>query len=99
VPTDVCNRCHSNTIHPTGAQSTVSRPVADLRSVGNAAPAMTDADRGAELEKQISNLQKRLTALRDSAVISMGLALAFGGFCGLLFGIAGMSLWQRSRAK
>jgi hypothetical protein len=99
VPTDVCNRCHSNTIHPIGSQSTVSRPVAEMRAVGDAGPAMTEADRSAELEKQVSNLQKRLTALRDSAVISMGLALAFGGFCGLILGIAGMSLWQRSRAK
>ena len=99
VPTDVCNRCHSNTIHPTGGQASISRPAAEMRSIGDSAPAMTEADRGAELEKQVSNLQKRLTALRDSAVISMGLALAFGGFCGLLLGIAGMSLWQRSRAK
>jgi len=99
VPTDVCNRCHSNTIHPTGGQSTVSRPAAEMRSAGDAGPAMTEADRSAELGEQVSNLQKRLTALRDSAVISMGLALAFGGFCGLLLGIAGMSLWQRSRAK
>jgi hypothetical protein len=99
VPTDVCNRCHSNTIHPIGGLSTISRPAAELRSVGDAAPAMTEADREAELQAQISDLQNRLGALRDAGVISMGLALAFGGFCGLLLGIAGMSLWQRSRAK
>jgi hypothetical protein len=60
---------------------------------------MTEADREAELQAQVSDLQNRLRALRDAGVISMGLALAFGGFCGLLLGIAGMSLWQRSRAK
>jgi predicted CXXCH cytochrome family protein len=99
VPADVCNRCHSNTIHPTGNLSAISRPVAEARSVGEAAPAMTEADREAELQAQISALQNRLKTLRDAGVISMGLALGLGGFCGLLLGIAAMSLWHRSRAK
>ena len=56
VPTDVCNRCHSNTIHPIGSQSTVSRPVAEMRSVGQAGPGDDRMqDRSAELEKQVSN--------------------------------------------
>lgn len=101
VPADVCNRCHSNTIHPTGgvSQTNISQP----KSSGPAAPAAvvdaTTAARETELEAQISALQGRLNALRDSAIISMGLSLGFGGFAGLLLGIAGMSLWHRSRAK
>ena len=96
VPADVCNRCHSKTIHPTGGagQTNISQP----KSSGQAAPAV-NAARETELEAQISTLQGRLNALRDSAIISMGLSLGFGGFAGLLLGIAGMSLWHRSRAK
>jgi hypothetical protein len=97
VPADVCNRCHSNTIHPTsgaGQQTNISQP----KSSGPAAPAV-NAARETELAAQISTLQGRLNALRDTAIISMGLSLGFGGFAGLLLGIAGMSLWQRSRAK
>jgi hypothetical protein len=99
VPADVCNRCHSDTIHPTGQVAAASRSAAELRSAGAAAPAMTEAACRAELEDRISGLQNRLNALRDTAVVSMGLALAFGGFCGLLLGVAGMTLWQRSRAR
>jgi len=95
VPADVCNRCHSNTIHPTSAGTTnISQP----KSGGQAAPA-ANVVREAELEAQVSTLQGRLNALRDTAIVSMGLSLGFGGFIGLLLGIAGMSLWQRSRAK
>ncbi|MEJ5200014.1 MAG: multiheme c-type cytochrome [Anaerolineae bacterium] len=95
VPADVCNRCHSNTIHPAAG---ATQPVALTRTIRPAAPA-TNTAREAELEAQITELQGRLTALRDAAVISMGLSLGFGGFVGLLLGIAGMSLWHRSRSK
>jgi hypothetical protein len=99
VPADVCNRCHSNTIHPaSGANQTVSQPDNQTKPSGQAAPAV-NATREAELEAQLSALQSRLNALRDAAVVSMGLSLGFGGFVGLLLGIAGMSLWQRSRTK
>lgn len=98
VPADICNRCHSNTIHPTGGagQASVAQPVAQGQVSSRTA---TPAAREAELEAQVSNLQERLTALRDAAIISMGLSLGFGGFVGLLLGVAGMSLWHRSRAK
>ncbi len=101
VPADVCNRCHSDTIHPSGGATAnnASLPVAEVRAAGAAAPAGTDAVRTGELEGRISDLQGRLNALRDTAVVSMGLALGFGGFAGLLLGIAAMSLWRRSRAK
>jgi hypothetical protein len=96
VPADVCNRCHSNTIHPTGGagQTNISQP----KVSGQASPAINVA-REMELEAQISTLQGRLNALRDTAIISMGLSLGFGGFVGLLLGIAGMSLWHRRRVK
>ncbi len=100
VPADVCNRCHGNTIHPAGGatQMNTGQPVAQPKSSGQAAPAVNPAHE-TELEAQISALQSRLTALRDTAIVSMGLSLGFGGFVGLLLGIAGMSLWQRSRVK
>lgn len=95
VPADVCNRCHSNTIHSTGGagQVAVAQPVAQAQV------SLQPAAREAELEAEINSLQSRLTALRDVAIISMGLSLGLGGFVGLLLGIAGMSLWYRSRTK
>jgi hypothetical protein len=97
VPADVCNRCHSNTIHPTNSNLPTSQSMVASRPTGTASP--SDFSRETELQGRISELQNRLNALRDAAVISMGLALGFGGFGGLLLGIAGMSLWQRSRGK
>ncbi len=100
VPADVCNRCHSNTIHPAAgtSQFDVARPVALARTSDQAASAV-GAAREAELEAQVTELQGRLTALRDAAVVSIGLSLGFGGFIGLLLGIAGMSLWSRRRSS
>ena len=103
VPADVCNRCHGSTIHPinsnpsTGQSTVSSGQVAASRPVSLSAA--SDAAREAELQGRIGELQGRLNALRDAAVVSMGLALSFGGFGGLLLGIAGMSLWQRSRGS
>jgi hypothetical protein len=99
VPADVCNRCHSDTIHPSGGASNVSRSASGSGAAGAAVPAAVDEARTRELEGQVSDLQGRLNALRDTAVISMGLALGSGGFAGLLLGIAGMSLLRRSRTK
>lgn len=98
VPADVCNRCHSNTIHPAAGagQATIAQPVAQAQVNGRTA---APAPREAELEAQINSLQSRLTTLRDAAIISMGLSLGVGGFVGLLLGVVGMSLWHRSRAK
>jgi hypothetical protein len=56
-----------------------------------------DAKALAEARVQISDLQQRVTSLRDTAVISIGLAFGVGGFMGLLVGIAGMALWKRTR--
>jgi hypothetical protein len=42
-------------------------------------------------------LQQRLTALRDTAVIGIGLAFGVGGFMGLVVGLVGIGLWKRSR--
>jgi hypothetical protein len=99
VPTDVCNQCHSNTIHPTGGQLTASRVAPQMPSAATNTVAAGDAARVKELEAEATDLERRLTALRDTAVISMGIALGFGGFVGLMLGIAGMSLWHRSQTK
>ncbi len=101
IPADVCNRCHAGTIHPAAGagQTSVSRPLTVEPLVSGAAAPPTNAAREAELEAEINALQGRLNALRDAAVISMGLALGFGGFVGLVAGVVGMSLWHRSRTK
>lgn len=100
VPADVCNRCHSNTIHPTTntSQPNITQPVALARTSDQAASAVSAA-REAELEAQVTELQGRLTTLRDAAVVSIGFSLGFSGFIGLLLGIAGMSLWSRRRSS
>ncbi len=101
IPADICNRCHASATHPTAgaAQTYISRPTSTAARTDGSAASVSNVAREAELEAEISALQGRLNALRDAAVISMGLALGFGGFVGLVVGVAGMSLWQRSRTR
>jgi Cytochrome c554 and c-prime len=96
VAADVCGGCHGDTIHATGG----GRAPGNLQvaSVGNEGqPPSADEKGVAELRGEISALQKRLSSLRDVAVIGIGLAFGVGGFIGLMVGLVGMSLWKRSR--
>jgi hypothetical protein len=95
VPADVCNGCHSSTIH-SGGRTAMAQPVAVEAAAGGVAT-QPAADRTQELEQQINDLQKRADTLRDVAVLGMGLTLAAGGFIGLLLGIVGMTLWHSRR--
>jgi len=94
VPADVCNKCHKSTIH-SGATTSLNRTVA----VTAQSPPLEKPARETELEQQVTDMQTRLNSLRNIGVVSMGLALALGGFLGLLIGVGGMALWHRSRAQ
>jgi hypothetical protein len=98
VPADVCNKCHSDTTHATASSA--------LGSAGNlrvneesaeAQPASADEKAVAELRTQISELQKRLTSLRDTAVIGIGLEFGVCAFMGLVVGLVGVKVGKRSR--
>jgi len=96
VAADVCNRCHGDTIHATGGANAPGN--LQVSTSGGEKQAPSAGEKGvAELRVQISALQKRLSSLRDAAVIGIGLAFGVGGFVGLLVGLVGMSLWKRSR--
>lgn len=91
VGADVCNGCHGDTIH-TSAKLTGSAQVVP------ATEAHPQEDTKAQdLEGQVNQLQKRVVALRDAAVLGLGLAFGLGGFAGLLGGIIVMVLWQHRR--
>jgi hypothetical protein len=99
VPADVCNQCHSDTTHAT-ASSSVLGSGGSLRvneESAEAQPASADEKAVAELRTQISELQKRLTSLRDTAVIGIGLAFGVGAFMGLVVGLVGVKVGKRSR--
>jgi hypothetical protein len=95
VAADVCAQCHGSTIHATGGAKAPGNLQVFATVEGQAQPA---AEKGfAELRAEIISLQKRLTALRDAAVIGIGLAFGVGGFMGLVVGLAGVGLWRRNR--
>lgn len=97
VPADVCNRCHSDEIHPTSS----TQPAAPQATQGAAEAdqaALTSA-RVKELETELTAAGKRVDSLRNIAVIGLGLALGAGGFLGLLVGVAGMSLWRSKSSR
>jgi hypothetical protein len=100
VAADVCSGCHAGTIHTTA--------VGDTKAPGNlqvtaattsveAQPVSTDEKATAELRAQVGELQDRITSLRNTAVIAIGLAIGVGGFMGLVVGLVGMSMWKRNR--
>jgi len=111
VAADVCSGCHGATIHsidPGDVSTAVKQAAAGSTGAASTSSAATsagavaqstslDAKALAEARVQISDLQQRVSSLRDTAVISIGLAFGVGGFMGLLVGIAGMALWKRTR--
>jgi hypothetical protein len=101
VASDVCSGCHAGTIHATGPADTKASGSLQVSAAGAASadtqPASTDEKAITELRTQLSDLQARLTSLRDMAVIAIGLALGVGGFVGLVIGLVAMGIWKRSR--
>ena len=49
----------------------------------------------AAASEQVQALERRLSSMRNVAVVGMGLAFGVGGFIGLVAGIAGMALLRR----
>jgi hypothetical protein len=100
VAADVCSGCHASTIHTTAAGNTRapgSLQVPAAMTSAGVQPASTDEKAVAELRVQISELQNRITSLRNTAVIAIGLAVGVGGFMGLVVGLVGMGMWKRNR--
>jgi hypothetical protein len=100
VAADVCSGCHAGTIHTTAVGDTRAPGSLQVPSgiAGAAAqPPSTDEKAVAELRAQISELQNRITSLRNTAVIAIGLAIGIGGFIGLVIGLVGMGMWTRNR--
>jgi hypothetical protein len=98
VAADVCSGCHAGTIHTTA--------IGDARAPGSLAvsagdtevqAAATDEKALEELRAQVGELQGRITTLRNTAVIAIGLAIGVGGFMGLVVGLVGMGMWKRNR--
>jgi hypothetical protein len=94
VSASVCSQCHTSAI-----AGTVS-----------AMPGMTDtnvdaefdrifqqADRVPLLEKQVTDLQERMSSLQNLSVIGIGLALGGGGFLGLVAGLGILALRGRNQ--
>jgi hypothetical protein len=101
VASDVCSGCHAGTIHATGPGDIKATGGLQASAAGTAntqaLPAAADEKALTEMRTQVSDLQQRLTSLRDMAVIAIGLALGVGGFVGLLIGLIAMGIWKRSR--
>jgi len=94
VAANACAQCHQDTIHVSNKLPQLRETVAEL----DANQLQEKAARVPELEQANDDLEHRITALRDVAVVSMGLAFGVGGFIGLLVGILGMALWRRWRS-
>ena len=72
--------------HPAG-NALIKAPQTDVTGV--TLEAQQSTTRVKELESEVTDLEACVNSVRNLAVIGMGLALAFGGFCGLLLGIVG----------
>jgi len=90
VASDVCTNCHGKTIHTSNTVPELQQVVSEL----DTHQLQAQANRVPELEQQVNDFQKRIAALRNISVISMGLSLALGGFLGLVVGLVGISLWR-----
>jgi hypothetical protein len=95
VASDVCARCHTDSIH-----SAVANEVKLAAPTENKAAVIENqARRVAELEEQYNAAEKRNTDLRNIAVVAMGLAFGVGGAAGLVVGIGGTALLSRRKSK
>jgi ribosomal protein L31 len=101
VAADVCAGCHASTIHTSGPPDAKATGNLQVSATGPASaasqPAVTDDKAVTELRTQVSDLQQRLTSLRDMTVISVGLSFGAGAFIGLVAALIGMATWKRSR--
>ena len=95
VASDVCAGCHQDTIHTAAKLPALRQTVVDL----DTQKLQAKAARVDTLEAENVDLGKRLASLRNVAVVSMGMALAVGGFLGVIGGIAGMVVWSRHNAN
>jgi hypothetical protein len=94
VPSDVCMRCHSDTVHPDGG----STQAASTPKVSTAAMTVQlNNQRVTELEQELNAAEARNEELRNVAVVGMGLTLGVGGFLGLVIGSAGAALLARRK--
>jgi len=100
VAADVCSGCHASTIHATGtadgARAPGSLQVSTTEGTEAQSPSI-DERAVAELRTQVGELQNRITSLRNTAVIAIGLAVGAGAFMGLVAGVVGMGMWKRTR--
>ncbi len=97
VPADVCNRCHSSTIH--ASSSGVNAPQLSQMGMADTQKLQQATARVKELETQVAEADTSLNSLRNVAVVGLGLAFGVGGFLGLLVGIGGMALLKRRGAQ
>lgn len=94
VASDVCARCHTDSIHGADQVTNLAAP-----EENKAAVIANQSQRLAELEAQYNAAEKRNTDLRNIAVVAMGLAFGLGGALGLAIGIGGAALLGRRKAK
>jgi hypothetical protein len=98
VASDVCSGCHAGTIHATGTAAGARAPGSlQVSATEGAAAAPAEEKAVEELRTQLSEMQTRLTSLRNTAVIAIGLAVGVGAFMGLVVGLVGMGMWKRNR--
>lgn len=95
VASDVCARCHTDSIH--GDVANAAKPAVPTEN--KAVVIENQARRVAELESQYNAAEKRNTDLRNIAVVAMGLAFGVGGAAGLALGIGATALIARRKAK
>ncbi len=109
VASDVCTRCHTGAAHKStgssqsGGQAGSASQSASATGAAIASPATLateqQSQRVDELELQLNDAEKRITDLRNIAVVSMGLSLGVGGALGLLVGIGVTALLNRRKSE
>lgn len=92
VPAQICNRCHSNTIHASSSGTTNRLSPATITDARQLATAQTQIQ---ELQAELTAANRRIESLQNLSVVSIGLAFGAGGFLGLLTGIGGMALLRK----
>ncbi len=90
VASDVCMRCHSNSVHPKSAAGQTATAAPKVDDVALAAA--VNSQRVAELEEALNDVEARNTDLRNVAVMGMGLTFGIGGVLGLVVGVMGTVL-------